>query len=81
MVARVRVADDPGPTIRSLRGIDEALRNVRVLGVHHGDEYLGAPPVDVELAAGDEIVLYGRRRDLEALQEDMTGDGNVVDRP
>lgn len=82
VVARVRVADEPGPTVRSLRGIDEAFREVHVLGVRHGEEYLGMPPVDVELAADDVIVLYGRREELKALQERMTSDdGDVVDGP
>ncbi len=67
VVGSVRVADDPGPSIRSLRGIDEALPMVNVLGVRHGDGYLGRPPVDVELDAGDEIIVYGRRRDLEQI--------------
>jgi hypothetical protein len=67
VVGAVRVAQDPGPTIRSLRGIDEALPFIRVLGVRRSDGYLGMPPVDVDLDAGDEIILYGRRRDLDGL--------------
>jgi hypothetical protein len=67
VVGAIRVAQDPGPTIRSLRGIDEALPFVRVLGVRRSDGYHGMPPIDVDLDAGDEIILYGRRRDLEDL--------------
>ena len=69
VVGAVRIADDPGPTLRSLRTLDAALAGVKVLGVRHGDEYFGMPPVDVQLAAGDELVLYGRRDDLERVDD------------
>jgi hypothetical protein len=69
VVGAIRVAQDPGPTIRSLRGIDEALPLVRVLGVRRSDGYRGMPPIDVDLDAGDEIILYGRRRDLHHLSD------------
>lgn len=72
VIGAVRVAHDPGPTIRSLRGIDEALSFARVLGVRRSDGYLGMPPVDVDLDAGDEIILYGRRQDLDALGPDSS---------
>jgi uncharacterized protein with PhoU and TrkA domain len=65
----VRVNDEPGPAVRSLRGIDEALPTVSVLGVRHDEGYFGRPPVDVELDAGDELIVYGRRPDLERLGE------------
>lgn len=67
VIGSVRVVDRPGPQVRSLRGIDDALPGVSVLGVRHGGGYLGRPPVDVELDAGDEIIVYGRRRDLDRL--------------
>ena len=70
VIGSVRVTDGPGPTVRSLRGIDEALPAVRVLGVQQSDGYFGSPPVDVELAAGDSIIVYGQRTDLEHLADD-----------
>ncbi len=69
VVGSVRVNDEPGPAVRSLRGIDEALPTVSVLGVRHDEGYFGRPPVDVELDAGDELIVYGRRPDLERLGE------------
>lgn len=68
VIGAVRVVDEPGPHVRSLRAIDVALPDVTVLGVRHADGYLGAPPVDVELAAGDEIVVYGRRSDISRVE-------------
>jgi hypothetical protein len=67
IVGSVRVADDPEPTVRSLRGMDEALPQVTVLGVRHGDSFLGASPVDLDLDAGDEIIVYGRREDIDRI--------------
>jgi hypothetical protein len=64
VIGAVRVAAVPEPTVRSLRGIDETLPDVKVLGVRRGEQYFGAPPVDVHLEASDEIIVYGRRRDL-----------------
>jgi hypothetical protein len=69
VVGSLRLTDDPGPRVRSLRGIDEALPNVSVLGVRHSDGYLGHPPVDIDLSGGDEIIVYGRRRDLERFKD------------
>jgi hypothetical protein len=67
IVGSVRVADDPEPTVRSLRGMDDALPQVKVLGVRHDHSFFGAQPVDVELDAGDEIVVYGRREDIDRI--------------
>lgn len=69
VVAAVTMADDPEPTVRSLRGMDEILPLVKVLGVRHGDAYSGAPPVDVELNGGDEIIVYGHRDEIDRLNE------------
>ena len=68
IVGSLRITDDPGPTLRSLRGIDEALPSLSVLGVRHSAGYLGRPPVDIELHAGHEIIVYGRRGDLAQLE-------------
>lgn len=67
VVGTIRVTDEPGATVRSLRGLDEALPHVRVLGVRQADEYVGMPPVDIELHAGNEIIVYGLRSELESL--------------
>ncbi len=67
VVGAVRVADEPGSTVRSLRGLDEAFPTVRVLGVRHGDAFFGSPPTDLDLHGGDEIVVYGTRDALESL--------------
>ena len=74
VIGSVRVAEGPGPTVRSLRGIDEALPALHVLGVQQGDEYFGAPPVDLKLAADDRIIVYGQRRDLEHLLDEPQPD-------
>lgn len=68
VVGSIRIADDPGPTIRSLRAIDEVFPSVRVLGVRHDGDYLGASPVDVPLRAGDEIIVHGRRSDIDRIE-------------
>lgn len=61
VVDAVRLAEDPGPTARSLRALAHALPGCTVLGIRRGDAYLGEPPVDIELHAGDELIVYGRR--------------------
>ena len=70
VVGSLRITEDPGPALRSLRGIDDALPMVSVLGVRREDDYLGRPPVDVELHTGDEIIVYGRREDLDRFEAD-----------
>ena len=69
VVGSVQVTAGTGPTVRSLRSIDDALPAVRVLGVQQSGGFFGTPPVDVELAAGDKIIAYGRRSDLQNLVE------------
>ncbi len=68
VIGSLRITEDPGPALRSLRGIDDALPTVSVLGVRREDGYLGRPPVDVELHTGDEIIVYGRREDLDRFE-------------
>ena len=69
VVGAVQVTAGTGPTVRGLRSIDDALPAVRVLGVQQSGGFFGTPPVDVELAAGDKIIAYGRRSDLQNLVE------------
>ncbi|WP_121357455.1 TrkA C-terminal domain-containing protein [Flavisolibacter nicotianae] len=41
---------------------------VRVLGVKRsGEEYIGAPPTDLRLLAGDLLILYGRKHRLHEI--------------
>lgn len=69
VIGSLRVAGDPEPTVRSLRGMDEVLPSVEVLGIRRGSDYFGRPPVDVRLASGDEIIVYGLRGDLDHIGE------------
>ncbi len=68
VVGALTIADDDATDVRSLRGIAQALPEVDVLGVRRGEEYLGKPPVDIDLGAGDRIIVYGRRHVLGALE-------------
>ena len=52
----------PVESIRSLRGLTQALPGATVLGVRRPDgEYVGEPPSDLDLGDGDELILYGHR--------------------
>jgi hypothetical protein len=57
----VRLDADPAPTARSLRSLAHSLPGVTVLGIRSDGAYRGAPPVDHELHAGDELIVHGRR--------------------
>lgn len=70
VVGAVQVVAGTDSTVQSLRSIDDALPAVRVLGVQQSEGFFGTPPVDLELAAGDKIIAYGRRSDLQNLVED-----------
>jgi hypothetical protein len=70
VVGAVQVVAGTGSAAQSLRSIDDALPAVRVLGVQQSEGFFGTPPVDLELAAGDKIIAYGRRSDLQNLVED-----------
>lgn len=67
VVAAVGLAETPGPTYRSLRSLAHALDDCTVLGIRRPGEYFGEPPVDVELHAGDVLIVYGRRDHIAAL--------------
>ena len=51
----------PEDAVRSLRGLAQAFPDVTILGVRRGRDYYGAPPVDIDLQAGDELIIYARR--------------------
>ena len=73
VVAAVQVRGEPDLGPRSLRGLDAALPQVRVLGVRRDGRYLGEPPTDLDLTAGDELVVHARRDRIEALAAVATG--------
>jgi hypothetical protein len=60
--------------LRSIRGLQLALPQVKVLGVRPGGregEFVTGPPIDVELTAGDEVVVLARSADLAALVPEL----------
>jgi hypothetical protein len=56
----------PVEEARSLRGLAHALPGVTILAVRKGTEFVGEPPVDIDLLEGDELILYGRREPVVA---------------
>ena len=60
-VQSVRFETTPPEAVRSLRGLAQAFPDVTILGVRRGTTYFGQPPVDIELQAGDELILYAHR--------------------
>jgi hypothetical protein len=54
----------PVEQARSLRGLAHALPGATVLAVRKGAQFIGEPPVDIDLEEGDELILYGRRDEL-----------------
>jgi hypothetical protein len=72
-ITAVRVAEQPGETYRSLKGLEDAIPGAKVLGVRRGAEYFGEPPVDITLKEGDELVVYGRTELLSVLAAQPDG--------
>ena len=71
-------------TLRSLRGLQLALPQVKVLGVRPGgraDEFLTGPPLDDELHAGDEVVVLARRSDLAEIEPQLSEPAPGQDEP
>ncbi len=60
-VQAVRLETTPEESVRSLRGLAQAFPDVTILGIRRGRDYFGAPPVDVDLQAGDELIMYAHR--------------------
>ena len=60
-VQAVRLETTPDESVRSLRGLAQAFPDVTILGIRRGRDYFGAPPVDVDLQAGDELIMYAHR--------------------
>jgi hypothetical protein len=61
VIGAIRLVDEPGSTYRSLRGLDAALPDMRVLGVRQGERFIGSSPADLQLHRGDELIVYGTR--------------------
>lgn len=75
VVTRIPLADAPGGgAVRSLRAIRTHMPEVDVLGVlqdHGGDSrYVGRGPTDIDLEAGDSLVVHGRREAVKQLIDD-----------
>lgn len=61
---------------RSIRGLQQVMPEVTVLGIRPHDRpgsFVTGPPIDVELAEGDEIVVLARRDLLVRLEEPADG--------
>ena len=60
-VQAVKLEVTPEESVRSLRGLAAAFPDVTILGVRRGETYFGAPPVDIRLVCGDELIVYAHR--------------------
>jgi hypothetical protein len=60
VIDAVELRHDPQGGPRSLRALRQAFAGCIVLGIRRQDEYLGEPPVDIDLRLGDELIVYGR---------------------
>ena len=69
-VQSIRLGETPADAPRSLRALAHALPEVTVLGIRRGQEFIGEPPVDVELHPDDELIVYGRRAAAEEASSD-----------
>lgn len=68
VVASLRLSSEPAHTYRSLRGLNDAVTGVTVLGIRRGETYFGETPVDIQLQEGDEIVVYTSVDQLESMR-------------
>ncbi len=69
-VAEVCAKSGDWLTGRSLRELDLREEGVIPLGIHRREgRYLGAPPLDTVLEAGDRILVYGRDEVIESIDE------------
>jgi hypothetical protein len=68
VVSRIPIVDDPGEeAVRSLRAIRTHMAEVDVLGINQDHGYVGRAPSDIELCAGDSLVVHGRRDVVDGL--------------
>ncbi len=78
-VAELRASAGDWLTGRTLRELDLREEGVIPLGIHRREgPYLGAPPLDTVLEAGDRILVYGRDEVIESIDERHRGDGGDV---
>jgi hypothetical protein len=64
-IVAVSLSDDV--PLRSIRGLQQALPDVRVLGIRpagRSDAFVSRPPSDVEVHAGDDLVVLTGREEL-----------------
>ncbi|MFW2382894.1 MAG: TrkA C-terminal domain-containing protein [Acidimicrobiales bacterium] len=64
VIAAAEVSERRSEAPRSLRGLDEALPGVTVLGVRRGQTIIGESPTDFTLDRGDALIVFGRRQQL-----------------
>jgi hypothetical protein len=60
--------------LRSIRGLQQALPDVRVLGVRPGGRrgrFISGPPSDLDLHAGDDLVVLARSEHLTQIMADL----------
>jgi hypothetical protein len=73
VVSRIPLVDTPADAVRSLRALRQHLPGLEVLGLRRDREgetsYLGRGPTDIDLEAGDALVVYGRREAVTRLTD------------
>ncbi len=77
-VVALPLADDV--PLRSIRGLQQALPELRVLGVRptgRPGSFVGGQPADIELHAGDDLVVLADTTQLAALMGDVDGEGSA----
>jgi hypothetical protein len=87
VVSSIPFSRTPGrESVRSLRSLREHVTDVEVLGVRQHEDgrvaYVGQGPTDLELTAGDSLVVHGRReavRRLTASAPGAEGDGEALE--
>ena len=65
--------------LRSVRGLQQALPRLRVLGVRPGGrrgQFVSGPPSDIELHAGDDLVVLAHKDVLSDVMADLDDDAS-----
>lgn len=74
-ISRFRVQEGNWIAGKNLRGAGLGSEGLLVLGVEcPGGNFVGAPPADIEVRAGDEIVVYGDATGASLLSEREAGE-------
>ena len=66
VLGSIRIVHEPGETYRSLRGLDNAFPDLQVIGVRQGKDFVWRRPADLDIHQDDELVVFGRRAQVEA---------------